>query len=425
MNRLFTVVLVVFAAGAAYAQSTSVKLPTASSTSDFTVTDSSNIVLLKVMGNGRVGFGTSSPNEPFEAASPSARAIISDAQGANRRGLLLVGPISTADYARIATIGYGNSGGGKPLLINRAIDGKGKVGIGINNIPTQELEVGGIIYSDTLGFMFPDGTIQTTAAGASQWTTSGSNIYYSTGKVGIGTSSPGEALEVNGKIYSSSGGFKFPDGSVQTTAAGTASQWATSGSNIYYSTGKVGIGTNNPSATLDVSGGDVCVSGSNNFTYSSAKTHYYSVSGLAFELEHTSGSDHRQVSGGSIYDDGGNGIFQASYVAPVNLPDGATVTGVTFYVVDNDGTYNPGGGQLWRNDASTLTPYGNIDTMATVLAPASANSLNIQSSSTTTISNPVIDNQNYLYLLRWVTQQNNANIRLVRVLITYTVTKTN
>jgi hypothetical protein len=39
------------------------------------------------------------------------------------------------------------------------------------------------------------------------------------GRVGIGTTSPGEILTVEGKIHSTFGGFKFPDGSVQTTAA--------------------------------------------------------------------------------------------------------------------------------------------------------------------------------------------------------------
>jgi type VI protein secretion system component Hcp len=36
--------------------------------------------------------------------------------------------------------------------------------------------------------------------------------------IGIGTESPSEKLQVAGKVYSSDGGFKFPDGSVQTRA---------------------------------------------------------------------------------------------------------------------------------------------------------------------------------------------------------------
>lgn len=37
--------------------------------------------------------------------------------------------------------------------------------------------------------------------------------------VGVGTTSPTEKLEVQGKVYSNQGGFKFPDGTVQTTAS--------------------------------------------------------------------------------------------------------------------------------------------------------------------------------------------------------------
>ena len=39
------------------------------------------------------------------------------------------------------------------------------------------------------------------------------------GGVGIGTDSPSEQLEVVGVVHSSVGGFRFPDNTVQTTAA--------------------------------------------------------------------------------------------------------------------------------------------------------------------------------------------------------------
>jgi hypothetical protein len=41
------------------------------------------------------------------------------------------------------------------------------------------------------------------------------------GNVGIGTDAPAQKLTVTGMVQSTSGGFKFPDGSVQTSAAGT------------------------------------------------------------------------------------------------------------------------------------------------------------------------------------------------------------
>ncbi|MBP7748495.1 MAG: hypothetical protein KA383_20460 [Phycisphaerae bacterium] len=47
----------------------------------------------------------------------------------------------------------------------------------------------------------------------------GGTIYYNTGSVGIGTATPSAPLTVNGVVESQSGGFKFPDGTMQATAA--------------------------------------------------------------------------------------------------------------------------------------------------------------------------------------------------------------
>ncbi len=54
-------------------------------------------------------------------------------------------------------------------------------------------------------FLRGDNTWATPPAG--QWTTTGSDIYYSTGKVGIGTATPGQALDVVGAIKIENGSY--------------------------------------------------------------------------------------------------------------------------------------------------------------------------------------------------------------------------
>ena len=58
----------------------------------------------------------------------------------------------------------------------------------------------------------------TGASGASPFTLSGSNAIFTTGNVGIGTTSPGNPLTVAGIIQSTTGGFRFPDGTTLTSA---------------------------------------------------------------------------------------------------------------------------------------------------------------------------------------------------------------
>jgi hypothetical protein len=86
----------------------------------------------------------------------------------------------------------------------------GNVGIGTAD-PKAKLHIGGSIGVD--GIMFPDGSLQTTAAtdatgdvGAEgNWTTGNNDIYNTnSGNVGIGTNSPASKLEVIGNIQATS-----------------------------------------------------------------------------------------------------------------------------------------------------------------------------------------------------------------------------
>ncbi|APR88473.1 Phage tail fiber protein [Minicystis rosea] len=155
------------------------------------------------------------------------------------------------------------------------ITNTGNVGIGTTT-PGAPLEVAGMISSKSGGFKFPDGTIQTTSVessvanginlnantairfadggvigsgdanhqilfrrsenilelrefgdivlspGATAGATTAKVVVKANGNVGIGAASPGAPLAVAGIVHSTTGGFKFPDDTVQTTALSTA-----------------------------------------------------------------------------------------------------------------------------------------------------------------------------------------------------------
>ncbi len=91
---------------------------------------------------------------------------------------------------------------------------------------------------------------------SSQWDTNGSNINFAAGNVGIGSSSPAATLGVAGDgIFTGSltANTFYGDGSNLTgISAGGPSLWATSSSDIYYTGGYVGVGTSTVDSPLTI-----------------------------------------------------------------------------------------------------------------------------------------------------------------------------
>ena len=151
-------------------------------------------------GNTMASFGFNSPIYlgegflGFNAYKNSSGTMIfgngSNGSPAENRG----GWISFGDgnfsYNISSSIGAGNfpiSSYTKPFVINN----QGKIGIGTaDNALTEKLEVVGNVKATK--FMLSDGTV----LGSGQWTTSGSNIYYNLGSVGLGTTTPNAQLHL-------------------------------------------------------------------------------------------------------------------------------------------------------------------------------------------------------------------------------------
>lgn len=93
------------------------------------------------------------------------------------------------------------------------------------------------------------------------WESSGSNPRFTltqAGSVGIGTTTPGYRLDVQGGQINSSGGLCIAgDCKTAWSQVGSgSSQWTTAGSNIHFTTGNVGIGSSSPTSPLFITGNE-------------------------------------------------------------------------------------------------------------------------------------------------------------------------
>lgn len=95
---------------------------------------------MRITASGNIGIGTTNPNELLEIASTSStggRFIISDSGGTSRKGVLFASPSSTLNFGRIEAYNYGSSSG-MPLVLNNI--GGGNVGIA-TSAPDKALEI--------------------------------------------------------------------------------------------------------------------------------------------------------------------------------------------------------------------------------------------------------------------------------------------
>lgn len=252
---------------------------------------------MRITPDGNLGIGTTSPSEKL---SVYGNAKIDSNNAASQlyfyNSGTALGSIGKGNYAvsgadfngismySVGAMSFASGGQTERMRITSA----GNVGIGTTS-PSEKLEVNGTVKSN-----FPLGTLQlgkysfgngeTFIEGGGDLTYS--EMWFSTfgtermritsgGNVGIGTTSPGSKLDVNGSINVSSSGNIFTAATSGIFFNGNNSyatglyndgnnriRIATNGSDKVWieSNGNVGIGTTSPNALLDVAG-DALING--------------------------------------------------------------------------------------------------------------------------------------------------------------------
>lgn len=222
-------------------------------------------------------------------------------------------------------------------------------------------------------------------------------------------STSGNAVRVENLSNSNAADVLFVNNS--GTGAGAAVHAVVSNTN----TGTAGLFDGNV-----ITNGNVTIPATKNYKYATPKTDYCSISALSFNTE---GTYNRANLSGGIYIVNGTAGTQGNLYAGVNLPNGAVVTGVDAYVLDNDGVAGRDIAyvQLWRQDGAVGTGFGNALNMAQTPGTTVTSSA-IVKLSTTTITSPTIDNSLYTYYVRVGSVQASPNLMLFKVVITYTIT---
>lgn len=144
------------------------------------------------VSGGNVGVGTTTPGSLLTVGSGTAGKLVISSQDASYGQIQLGNPASNGETSMSFVSGV--TAYGTPMTSQNGTAGVWNIGVGNWSSGSAKFNIGNV------GFGGPVVTAQ------------------SNGNVGIGATAPAYKLDVAGQIHSSAGGYVFPDGTTQTTA---------------------------------------------------------------------------------------------------------------------------------------------------------------------------------------------------------------
>ncbi len=216
-------------------------------TADPLMFSTNGIERMRIGSDGTVSIGTTltGQNAPFDFHTSSTATYVTG--GTSPARLRLINTASTLNNVMEIDLGLGDTNGGVVTRVKLAA-------IGTDQTP---------------GATSGDFVIGVRNAG----TMSEHTRFASNGRVGIGTGTPTQKLDVQGGAINASGGLCIAgDCKTAWSQVGGSSQWTTAGTSIFYNTGSVGVGTSAPGAKLQVVG--LAPGGTAAFTGSSFSSHF-------------------------------------------------------------------------------------------------------------------------------------------------------